>query len=314
MLACTDGGVTGRSLQLVSRYVNQTSRAAMFHSLSIHGLRQMLALAALLESNDLSKQNRRRVHHLSITDCQTHHFEVGGNIMREDVANIWEERSLAPVEAPWVPNDLEETRSDAIQRIINANSSSLISLSLYLAVCSRAPLKLSFYMPRLTELTTLLCIQEPQLAVSTLESFKTYPSLRRWNTAGFSVYLPYLFGHITRLAPRLTHLKLHRVQPCSESLVRALDPFYKGYEDVVRLPVTIERVFIQTDPLNSWRWDLEILRPTFSRKRGRITLHTTKDVKYDKQEAKVVNKQWQDRINGGKGCWKVSLKRGRVSV
>src|ERR1700733_7083441 len=63
-LACVDDGSTGRSLSLVSKYINETSKYTKFQSVAIRSLNQALAFAALLER---SPSVGRRVRHLFIS-------------------------------------------------------------------------------------------------------------------------------------------------------------------------------------------------------------------------------------------------------
>lgn len=246
----------------------------------------------------------RRVRHLCITDHRKRLFVFEGEVITEEAVKeipMMEDGKLNVT-------DMEETRSDALRRIISAVAPSIVTLSIYFAVCARAHIKIPFSLPRLVELTTLLNFNSIELAVLTLESFKPHPSLRRWNTNGLNVYPEYLFGHITRLAAGLTHLRLANIVECSGALERALDPEYNGFEERVMLPLTITKVFVQPSLL----WDLEFSRTIFARQNGRIVLEGYgDDTIYGRKGAKVAERQWLERINGGRGCWKVS-KKGRL--
>lgn len=50
--ACLDSGYTGRSLSLVSRYINEASKPFKFQSIAIHGHHQLVAFASLLKKSD----------------------------------------------------------------------------------------------------------------------------------------------------------------------------------------------------------------------------------------------------------------------
>jgi hypothetical protein len=201
--------------------------------------------------------------------------------------------------------DLEEVRSNTLRRIISAVAPSIVTLSIYFAVCARTHCKTPILFPRLVELTTILNFESIEYAVLTLESFKPCPSLRRWNTNGLAVHPHYLFGHIARVAPSLTHLRLANIVECSEGLERALDAQYTGFEERVMLPLTTVKVFIQPSLL----WDLEFSRAIFGRQKGRIVLEGYgDDTIYGQKGAKVVEKQWLERVNGGRGCWRTPKK------
>lgn len=311
-LACTDGGNTGRSLSLVSKHIHAASKPVKLHSMSIRGLRQMKAFANLLES---LPPRLRRVHHLSIVDHIDRLPKIYGEItdpgaLMHIAGVLGATKNFLEGTTPI--KDTEETRSNALHRIINAVSSSIVSLSLSFAACERSPLKLPFHLPRLTELTTFFNFKDPQLAVFTLESFKRFPSLLRWNTGGFGVDPPYLFGHIARLSPRLTHLRLQGIEPyCYPSLARALDTDrrLRAEDEMTPLPVTIKKVFIQPTSLrdedNLW----------LKRHNSRIVIQLVDFAGsyFSPAGGKLVENQWLDRVNGGRGCWRSSLKKGRSS-
>lgn len=262
----------------------------------------MEAFAALLEN---MAPEFRRVRDLCITDHRKRLFAFEGDIITEEAV-----KGMSVEDRKENVTDIEEIRSDALRRIISVVAPSIVTLSIYFAVCARVHCKIPFCLPHLVELTTLLNFESIELAVFTLESFRPCPSLRRWNTNGLNVYPEYLFGHIARLAPGLTHLRLANIVECSGGLERALDTHYSGFEEQVKLPVTITKVFIQPSLL----WDLEFSRTIFARQKGRIVLEDYSDDRiYGQMGAKVAEKQWLDRINGGRGCWKVT-KKGRSSI
>ena len=261
----------------------------------------MEAFATILEN---TAPEFRRVRDLCITDHRKRLYAVEGNIITEEAPIMVVEDAKVKV------TDLEEVRSDALRRIISIVAPSIVTLSICFAVCARAHCKIPYTLPRLVELTTLLNFKTIDLAVLTLESFRPYPSLRRWNTDGFDLYPDYLFGHVTRLAPVLTHLRLTNIVECSVGLERALDPHYKGWEERVMLPLTITKIIIQP----SIFWDLEFCRTIFAKQKGRIVLENYSDGKmYGREGGKEAEKLWLDTINGGQGCWKAP-KRGRLTT
>ena len=83
--ACTDGGFTGRSLSLVSKHIHAVSKPAKFHSITIHGVWQLLQFIQLLDTISLHTQP---VHHLFINHCYpydkpTQHLDDGTGIPRK---------------------------------------------------------------------------------------------------------------------------------------------------------------------------------------------------------------------------------------
>ncbi|KDQ62120.1 hypothetical protein JAAARDRAFT_449788 [Jaapia argillacea MUCL 33604] len=65
-LACLDGGFTGRSLSLVSRYIHSSAASVRYQSISVEGLDQILALTSILKVKEIQ---HRRVHHLFLSHC-----------------------------------------------------------------------------------------------------------------------------------------------------------------------------------------------------------------------------------------------------
>src|ERR1700731_419027 len=63
--ACTDGGAMGRSLSIVSRYINVASRPVKYQSISLVGADQILRFLATLAG---VPSKDRRVRHLFIVD------------------------------------------------------------------------------------------------------------------------------------------------------------------------------------------------------------------------------------------------------
>jgi hypothetical protein len=260
----------------------------------------MEAFAAVLEN---VAPEFRIVRNLCITDHRMRLFAFKGEVITQEAM---EEMVARDEKAKAKVIDAEEVRSDILRRIISIVAPSIVTLSIYFAVCARAHCKIPLSLPRLVELTTLFNFQSINLAVVTLESLKPYPSLRRWNTNGLNVDPYYLFGHIARLAPALTHLRLANIVECSARLERALDTQYTGFEEQVMLPMTITKVFVQPSVL----WDLEFSRTIFAKQKGRIVLEGySDDTIYGQNGAKLAEEQWLDRINGARGCWKVVKKR-----
>jgi hypothetical protein len=64
--ACTDAGYTGRSLSLVSKYVNQTSKRYMLQCRALHGVDKIVAFVGVLERT--SKELRRSAIYLFVME------------------------------------------------------------------------------------------------------------------------------------------------------------------------------------------------------------------------------------------------------
>lgn len=309
---CTDGGYTGRTLSLVSKYIHSASLPIKLQTVSIKGTHQMKGFAAYLESLD---PNHRRVRHLFITDLPSTRPT---------------RQSLSFENSQWrlvVPSnkDKEDARSQAIRRIIELTAQSIVSLSICIAQCEHTPVLLPYHLPRLTELTTLLCISSPQIAVLSLESLKCHRRLRRWNIKGLRVESSYLSGIIARVAPALTHLRLSGVTRHDWSLEAALSLQWSPEDLValaqigtplsemdftVKLPSTIREVYLE--PVHDFWSRMRNVEPTYqalTRMVSQVHVHRVHVENLcaranDWQEvAGVAEKEWRERFLGQRGCW-----------
>ena len=229
--ACTDDGLTGRSLSLVSRHIHHASRRYAFQSIALYGSRQLSAFASLLDKANLEDF---RVRHLYITDHR----------------RVWkdtEQRLKECVTKDFHINDpSREISSSAILRIFKAASRNLQTLALLL-FDQHAEQLLSDAMsfPNLRELT----IHGSGMAHNVQSELPQCLSLRRLHIIQDHSFKRLIAQFVSRLAPLLTHLRFSRllsgmIMPIN--LERDLRCMLHPSNAVdATFPQTLERVLVQ---------------------------------------------------------------------
>ena len=241
--ACTDDGLTGRSLSLVSRRIRGISRRYAFQSIALYGARQLSSFASLLERADIQS---RAVRHLYLTDRR--------RVWVERLPDQGADRDLQDF-VVYDANPPIEYSSSSIFRILKTVAPTVQTLTLLLFDrYDEQPLSDAISLPRLRELTVhgSSLTHIVWYGTSTTHTPAELPqclSLRRlhvifalggsWTTA------------VSRLAPHLTHLRISHLVPSPVPLtdiVRALERF-PPQEDSGRsgtgFPPTLERVLVQ---------------------------------------------------------------------
>ncbi|KAM5541410.1 hypothetical protein V8D89_004964 [Ganoderma adspersum] len=241
--ACTDDGLTGRSLSSVSRRIRDTSRRYAFQSIALYGTHQLSSFASVLEKAD---PESRAVRHLYLTDRR--------RIWMECLPDQGADRDLPQEICVHDANPPLEYSSSPILRILKTVAPTVQTLTLLLFDrYDEQPLSDAISFPRLRELT----VHGSSLTHTTWHgSSLTYTpselpqclSLRRlhvifalgrsWTTA------------VSRLAPHLTHLRISRLIPSHMSLidiVRSLErpPPQDSPASGTGFPPTLERVLVQ---------------------------------------------------------------------
>ena len=256
--ACTDDGHTGRALSLVSRNIRVLSRPYQFQSIAVYGDRQIAAFADLLETLEPAS---RCVRHLFLTDIRRAWMEDPGipaGLDRFRTANL--------LCLPGRPTAM--FNADDLLRLVRLVSPHLNTLALILFnPYGRNPLSLAF--PSLTELTihlTSLSVvahwQEPHANAPDPE-ITACPSLRRLHVIQNNPLHSNVPAAVSRIAPRLTHLRLSLLSPYSihvhasdlECVLGVDDPPAPG----CGYPPTLEKIVVQ--PTQTVRRLREILDP-----------------------------------------------------
>ncbi|EKM78532.1 hypothetical protein AGABI1DRAFT_13385, partial [Agaricus bisporus var. burnettii JB137-S8] len=173
--ACDDGGYTGRSLSLVSRYVRDVSEDIKFRSVAVWGRRQILGFYEVLLS---TPPHLRRILHLFISAHE----------------------QVRPGEAG--PAENYQYTCDSFCSILELVAPAVQTL--YICSCiSRPTILLKGPMPRLVELT--LFNGFPAIPTVMLPSVD-FPRLKRLRFTGFADHSPTTFHEIFVRAPNVTHI------------------------------------------------------------------------------------------------------------
>jgi hypothetical protein len=322
--ACTDAGYTGRSLSLVSKYVNQTSKRYMLQCVALHGVDKIVAFVGVLER---TSKELRRVRHLFICDGDLH--DDGRTSIHSATSLLLSPmglprklclRSLDPEEVGSIPFD--QGMMIGIYTILSLISPTIETLCLYFQ--SRKWMRFPCYthhltwtlhrippLPRLSELTIG---HSPQLPVDYLAftDMPIMPSLRRlclWGT----IEAHKLWEHIPHFAPSLTHLRL----PGTADNIYTARCFLHCSPNQTQLRPTLTRILIQQEALPclsiSHVWDLRAMsyiQWAACKDERLVLLDSDLTVaKYglldptDATGYEIIKSEWLSRISGGDGCW-----------
>jgi len=297
--ACLDTGFTGCSLSLVSKYVHEASLPTRLQSVSLRGHRQILAFASML---DRMSPHLRRIQHLFISS-----------------------NPLPPCDT----DNMNKTNGDkeiagAVLGILKNAARRLELLDLALTddiESSIDPARIS--LPRLKELTTNGIFVFRQLEGDQITlTLEPCHELRRLHVSQ-PIFIDYydleLFGHIGRLAPSLTHLRLSAPRGSHTfplTLQAALQPLLEhigNQSQTCTLPASLTKVLVQSEPPRRvskcgtprirYYHMLESLR-VLQERDGRIVL-----LKHKREGEAGLSQlsdglsDWRDRVDGGEGCW-----------
>ncbi|KAL0953795.1 hypothetical protein HGRIS_004979 [Hohenbuehelia grisea] len=233
--ACTDSGRTGRSLSRVSRYFREVSRHVRLQSIAVHGIDQINAFAALLDS---TPPRERRVRYLAISTrprCRPTSTRSRGSTPY--LTNIHQYTISGSPGHYWDTHSARQKLLVALPRIFAMLAPSLYAI--HLIVPFRDPARLlPPRMPSLMELHLLTSDLRGQY-LDLQPSFSDdkpatkhsrsraacYPALRRLRF-GFLQNTTGVFGRIAKLAPSLTRLEFAIPEHSSlyEDLEVALEP------------------------------------------------------------------------------------------
>ncbi|KAF9072183.1 hypothetical protein BDP27DRAFT_434241 [Rhodocollybia butyracea] len=199
-LACTDGGYTGRSLSVVSKYIRTISRPTMLQSMSIIGYNQLLAFLNILEQeqeqiqrqpNDTASQ--RHVKYLFIS-AHSRNTAVDPKALTSEFSH-------------------KERAYEAFERILRLISPTIRILHVFF-IFYRTFLLLPVGLPVLQELS----LHGPMDSLSTDGGVSIFPALRHLHiTSPFHPH--YLTGKLFLIAPELKHFRLSAPDHNEEFLV-----------------------------------------------------------------------------------------------
>ncbi|KAF7969530.1 hypothetical protein HWV62_26971 [Athelia sp. TMB] len=323
--ACTDAGETGRSLSLVSKFIQNASARVKLQSLAAHGPQQVFALEDLLRRTPPHLRRVRNLYlsHTSFPSSTHLSTETGhpslpeGNYRDARLKQAAEKKKLAAACCrifQVVAESIEVLYLDGRGTFDFGDSPPII-------------------FPRLKELTSNgLPFRESSGDRGTMSRTGVFPKLHRWHLMTYPRRSkPDPFTSITTLAPAITHLRFSNLeqepffpsdlkvalniavpwQPSSHARTRSSRVgFHPPISPIGRLPSSIQYVYVKPaapptpggmcgTPVLSYRsliGGLEVLRKSDSR----IVLLPSYDSYW---EARCTSSDWEDRINGGDGCW-----------
>ncbi|KAI0658516.1 hypothetical protein C8Q70DRAFT_173775 [Cubamyces menziesii] len=208
--ACTDGGQTGYSLSLVSKYCYVVVRPLLLHNVALLSLKQIESFNAYLEREQRLSPHSR-VYHLFVSTIRD-----GEQIARTRQLHRAQQqgRSSCPPQS-W--DNLDKRLSVALPQLLRAVAPSLLTLSLVHS-WELTPILLPRYLPCLREFTA--CGPIPRLPgwndgrCSLALPAPCLPEVRRLHVVSETVSLVPWAHH----APRVRHLYLSRLTEKSTTL------------------------------------------------------------------------------------------------
>ena len=285
-LACTDGGLTGCAISLVSRYFRLAVLPVQLHSVALVSTKQTTKFADIVEAK---APEECRVRHLFIS-----RLGEGGTSR--------------------VPAYAHSAVSECLYRILRAVSSTLETLTSTLTQGHLSHDKiLSITFPRLTELTVhgYVLYPDAEAEAGLKGSFPTLRFLHILSSCD-SVAL-----HIRR-APLLTNLRLSSVATMGSELRRALLDFLSGEDHATTSPLafppTLQRIIVERHHNRLARYMTHGNPSAFNSAtrhalenadKGRKLLIIDDDRRGDGSSfpSHNVRRDWEDRVLGGQGCW-----------
>ncbi|KZP14077.1 hypothetical protein FIBSPDRAFT_868685, partial [Athelia psychrophila] len=274
--ACTDSGVTGRQLSLVSKFIREAAAPAKLQSIAVHGRRKIIAFHQLL------LQTPPHLRHI---------------------------RYLCLSTAPDRPTSSEEEAQvrNACQGVLAAVAEYVQIMYLDVGEDYLQDFPITPF-PRLAELASNgFPMLPPDYPLDSDGPNTTpcspCPQLRRWHL----MELPWMLSGqggvatICATAPALTHLRFSDLQQESD--------FAYNLED--GLPGTIQHVYVKPagpPAPGGWCGTPRIAYGSLMSGLKRLNLTDSRLVllpayKADETAGTFIMGEWEERVNGGDGCW-----------
>jgi len=328
-LACTDGGYTGRSLSLVSRYVHETSKPFKLQSVCVKGILQAIEFESFLSNNPGIDHG---VRHLFVS-CLYPHDKLTNHV--KDIAST---RNQIHGEGPSRSFLDKCLIQDTFVQILHHLASNLLNLSFSVPYDhterpNQPPIFPNF--PLLTELTISYLNSWPVSGVALFfGELDHFPALKRLDLAGVEIRVPLLalFDAITNRSPCLSHLFLP-ISPPSHTTWAAftcllafgtLEKVRSGLRDhdiplqlssltgPEKIPPSLERIFVQ-EGVGAAAW-LQVYKLIVHYEERLIFLPLQSNYDPIVYQRRELEKQWVDRMNGGEGCWIMRGSLDRMSL
>ncbi|KAI1783012.1 hypothetical protein LXA43DRAFT_1048439 [Ganoderma leucocontextum] len=234
--ACTDDGLTGRSLSLVSRRIHNASRRYALQSVALYGSYQLSAFVRLLDKADLED---RHICHLYLTDRRRAWMEYPPGQDRER----WLRERIAADIRRFNDSRLRHS-SSAILRILKTVAPTVQTLTLLLFdQYDEQPLSDAVPFPKLRELT----IHISNMTYAVQSELPQCMSLRRLHVIQDFLLKRPIATAVSQLSPLLTHLRISRLasNPLMDVVPGLEDMLHQDDLASTGFPPTLKRVLVQ---------------------------------------------------------------------
>ncbi|KAI0677211.1 hypothetical protein C8Q78DRAFT_1001678 [Trametes maxima] len=326
--ACTDGGLTGRSLALTSTFFRSQSMSPRFHSVALYSLKQLEAFMSSLSAQPIGCTPR--IEHLCLSFA---------NEPIKPPRKIW--RIYSGMTQEVRQEYREQQKKDWASWTARFRTCSIPLLTLVAptlrTLCviedgiAPLPLHIPCALPKLQELSWMGLIEAFKVPNPTV-----LPALKRVHFLHYNDILPPL-PSIVVASSSLTHLRISDVTYTDDRLLGALagvlgvpstlhelcDIFQDGDNGhtckVVRSPVLphLQRVIVHAVPPSGGGWcgsdfvgwddvipDLQVLAKYCERHlEGLHILAMARVSRHNFSYPERLRNDWMDRVQGGSGCW-----------
>lgn len=306
--ACTDTGLTGRSLACVSRFFRSVSQPVQHQSIALYGMEQILAFASILDN---TPAHLCRVRYLFITKTQLHSSH---NVDRND--------QKIPISNAQTTYD----RISALRVILPVIAPTIEILHIDLVGFGHHTIPSPGF-SRLRELQSSGCFLERYMVIPGAPAHSdspVCPALRYWHITAMPCMLTSVqtLAFLPTLAPSLGHLRiLPTVLPVTgyihhlDKLIGVDPPALTSgvSEPILPLPSSIEKVHVKP-------WALKCVPPTMAgpslaRRLHESLMRMTNNMNergdarfvllppYREYEKIYDIDDWLERVNGAEGSW-----------
>jgi WD40 repeat protein len=308
VLACIDGGRTGRSLSLVSKYIHDVSKPYKLQSIGVDNVDQAKSFIHLLYSIPIAL---RSVSHFTISDHRNRlsfdEYIAGERSKRPVLGRI--STAVSRITPKVMRSNKAEETERRCRRYWGANSERdvaiLHALPIILAIISPTLERLDINFNSSTVPRNFLPSSQPSLPLLTsltlgcsfdgfigvilddILSSNTIslPSLKYLDLSRLMSHTvrirsaPEVYAHVSVLAPLLTHVRI--------PMEMAHNLVINGHH-LNKLPVTLERVFVQTPMDGTCNEDYLIGSRTFAGCDDRVVRLSQRYEKYPIEELDVL--------------------------
>ena len=316
--ACTDSGSTGRSLSLVSKFIREASAPFKLQSIAAHGSKQFISLNKLLLA---TPPHLRRTRYLFISAI------LPTLPPRRGLSRLLPARKASEAYPRWAEKDAGEITS-AFSSIIKQVAGSVEILYFEIPIFHFRPLDPTLSFPRLEEVTSNCFFgSQAPCEVAGQPKVTICPKLRRWHFTHYPLSTwawigDDVIGTIRLIAPCITHVRFsdlyHPFGVSQQSrLVSSLnsalglDPHR---DSLAQQPSeTFEMVYAQPGVPPDIKEGLGAVRLMYDWLLMSLqNLNETDDrfvlllPRADEGRSLCAASVWEERINGGEGCWSLS--------